>query len=157
MDYTEGHDEYDIVVFEDDRLKFFKEVDEEPEDEIEEPDDEYITRRYDNIRVVYDMMKEHFMYTETRYFDKVTIYDFNDYFHDINCDLSHGLEIDQEIPEFEIIPVKIRNPTIHEWIGMHYNTLKLSYRYMRRLSNSCHLPSGSFEMFCTLGYETSTI
>ena len=157
MEHENMNDEYDIVVFEDDRLKFVKEVDFESDDEVEELDDEFVTSRYEDILTVYEMMKEHFMYSEVKYFDKVTLSHFNDYFNDTQFDISHGLEIDQEIPDFPIISVKIRKPNIYEWIGMHYDILKMSYSYMKRLCRGRGLPNNSFEIFCTMGYETSTL
>ena len=155
MIYEHTYDEYDIVVFEDDKLKFFKENEEEEED-FYEPEDEYVTRRYDAIHSVFDMLSEHFIYSGVGYFDRLYMTELNDYFHDVNCDISHGLEINQEIPEFEKITYKIKKPTIYEWIGMRYDKLKLSYEYMKRLSKSHGLPVGSFETFCALGYETSS-
>ena len=151
------HDEYDTIVFEDFNLKFIKDSDSESEEEVEELDDEFVTSRYEDIRSIYEMMKEHFIYTGVRYFDKICMSDFNDYFHDTRCDIYHGLDINQDIPDFPTLSVRIRNPTIYEWIGMNYESLRLSYSYMKRLCHSRGLPNNTFHVFCSMGYETSTI
>ena len=148
-------DENDTIIFEDFKLKFIKDTEPEEEEE-EELQDEFVTQRNCDISSVFDAMKEHFIYTETKYFDKVTMSDFNDYFEDAMFEVSHGLEIDQDVPEFEQISRKIRKPTIHEWVGMNLENLKISYAYMRRLSSNYRLFNGSFYAFCQLGYETST-
>ena len=156
MDYDEYYDEHDTVVFEDYKLKFIKENDSDTDDDYDELEDEFVTSRYEDIQNVFEMMKEHFIYTDVRYFDKATLGDFNDYFQDTRYNISHGLEIDQDIPEFPTLQVRIRNPNIYEWIGMYYNSLKLSYAYMKRLCYVKGLPNNSFEVFCSMGYETST-
>ena len=150
-------DEADTIVFEDFKILFVKDEDIDEIDD-EPPEDQYVIDRYENIHSVYDQMKEHFIYTGVKYFDKVDMSDFNDYFIDANHEVGHGLEISQEIPDFVEIPDgKIKKPNIFEWIGMNITKLKMSYQYISRLAGNHGLHNGSFIAFCQLGYESSTI
>lgn len=141
--------ENETVVFEDFDLKIVKQYsDSETLSSISEIQTDV---EYENCDSIFHAMKEHFLYSECGFFDRMTFSDVEEYLGNID-----DYEFYEEI-YFDNLGRSRKKPmTFHFWAMKYHDALKESYAYVERITKYKNVQNNTFYRFCLMGFNTST-
>lgn len=146
----------DIIVFEDFNIKVFKNDDGYANSDTSD-DSSYFSINDNNIIfAILNTLKEHFIYTESCFFDKLSFSDLFDYFD--SCTNDEKLNLYSYIPTPHPFPYpkKFINSNFDVWVDFNFYKLKDSYLYLERISKSFSIKNNTFYNFCILGFNSSS-
>lgn len=149
---NEYMNEHDVVFFEDYSIKIYK----NDYDSISSLSSEKENLQIDyNVAVtIFNCIKEHCLYVEVNYFDKLVYADLEHYLCDIDDYEQFNISDFEEFYKGNI-PIPYKNPNFEQWYSYHMNTLIDTYKYLNRLCRIYNIDNNTFYRFCLLGYNTS--
>lgn len=145
--------EHDIVVFEDYKVKIFKNDDNSSINTSTTNTNDNIS--YDIISTVLKALKEISLYIEVGFFHNLTFDDVDEYLSNIDVYEQFDMHQYRDYYNTDFLQIKHKNPTFEEWCIYNMNTLTYSYEYMSRICETYYIENNTFYRFCLLGYNTS--
>ena len=141
--------ENETVVFDDYDLKIVKQYSES--DSSSSVTDYQSEVDYNNCCSLLRCLQEHFLYTESKFFDRLTFSDLEEYLGNID-----EYEYFDEISFDNLGGSRMKPKTLHFWIMEYHDTLKESYAVLERIMRTKNMRNNTFYRFCLLGYNTSS-
>jgi len=149
--------DHDTIVFEDFNIKVIKNDDGYASSDTS--DDSYFSNDDNNIIFsILNILKEHFIYTESSFFNKLSFSELFDYFN-LSFSNEEKLDLYSYIPTPHPFPYskKFINSNFDVWVDFNFYKLKDSYLYLNRISKSFSIKNNTFYNFCILGFNSSSL
>lgn len=148
ISYNDTVYENDVVIFDDFKLKVMKLYSDS--DSSSSCPDVQTTFEYDNCDSILHALKDHALYVEYGYFDKLKFTDIEEYLGNIDE------EDFSETFETNVTVVRKKPISFQSWVSVNLEVLNDSYGYLERITKMKQIRNNTFYRFCLLGFKTST-